>query len=547
MLGSGSAQVLVASPLLWVFALIALGSALGAVRWFGMPFGAGAVFFAGIIAGHFEVKIPHEVGELGLVLFVYSVGLHAAPHFVAAVRSGIGPLLVAGAAAPLIGAAVATGLAMALGIEPALAAGLFTGATTCTPALAGLVDMIERGGSGATRLAGIGYAIAYPFSVAASVLFVQSLPRLLRTSPEEAARRFADEQSRRRPRPEAVVLLLTNPSCAGRTLHELGSLQISKAVVSRIKRDGRILPATPDVQLALGDALLVVGPPDELARMEALIGEMSLERMDDPTGTIGAEQLRVARFDAAGKPLRDLGLGPRFGVTITRVRRGDIELTPTGETTLELGDLVRVVGPVSGIAGVRERIGGDEGQLDQTTILTFAVGVAVGLAIGQIPIHLGKGVQTRLGAAGGTFLAAILFGYLGRIGPLSLYVPSAARLVLRDLGLTIFLVAAGAGAGRGLWPVLREAGLPLALIGAAITLSALYSATLLMTLVLRWNMLSQGGAISAVQTQPAALAAAAQLTRSEAAPLAFATVYPIALISKLLLAQIVFELLRQWR
>lgn len=531
-------------PLLILFIAISAGVWLGARRVGGVSFGSSAVFFVALAFGYYGFELPHAVTELGLVLFVYSVGLQAGPRFLGRMRADGGRFLLIGLGATGAGALATIAVARMFDLAPQHAAGVFAGSTTCTPALAAAIDVIRRVSPEVADEVSVGYAIAYPLSVISVVLLVQSLPRIVGESAAAAAEKHAEEQRRRSTQPEAVVFRVTNPNCAGQTAADLGRLHVSRVVFSRLKRGDAVVPIRPDTVLALDDFVLAVGPPDELAKLETLLGDASIQPMADPAGNVSSRQLRVSRADVFGKTLRQLAVWQRFGITVTRIRRGEIEFTPHGDTELEPGDVLRVVGTLTDIDAFTDRVGRDERRLDQTSLVPFCAGIALGLAVGIVPIPLPGGMSVQIGAAGGAFLVALALGHFGRVGRQYLHVPGAARLLAQDLGLVIFLAGAGLGAGRGLLPVLEAHGFVLLAAGAFTTFVTILAAVLLTWRVLRWNVLAQAGATSACMTNPAAYGAALNLARSDAAATAFASVYPIALLAKIVLGQIVYLVLR---
>lgn len=547
-------SVLIDAPFLTLFGIIAVGTLLGTLRVGGVSLGAAGVFFAALVAGHFLApygwSLPHELTDLGLVLFVYAVGLSAGPRFFSSLRrSGIQYLTV-GLGATLAGALLAGVLARWLGMSADLAAGLYCGATTCTPALAATVDAIRRvadadpGGSLGTSTAMVAYGATYPFSVAAVVLCVQALPRMLRTTPAAAAERFRRDVAATTPPIEVCTLRVSNPNCAGRTIEELQALKVASAVISRVKHAGAVHPARPEAVLHLGDVVMAVGTPTELAKLEALLGEVVVEEMQDPTGRLASDQLLVSRRDVFGKTIRELAIWERFGVVVTRIRRDGMQLMAGGDFRLEPGDLLHVVGPREQLGALADAVGREERRLNETSMIPFAAGIAAGAALGLIPIALPGGLEMRLGLGGGAFVVALLQGHLGTIGPVRLYVPNAAKHFARELGLVIFLAGAGAAAGQRFVPIIMQAGWSLVLAGAAVTLTTVVAALLLIFLLQRWNMLFGAGALSAVMTNPPGLAAASGLADPDAAQSGFASVYPIALISKIVWAPLAFLVLR---
>lgn len=535
---------LFASSLFTLFAIIAFGTAIGAVRIRGVSLGAAGVFFVALVFGHFRCTVPREIAELGLVFFVYAVGLHAGPRFFSILRSRGTAFLLVGLGAAGAGAIAALGMSKLFGFPASIAGGLYCGATTCTPALAAVMDLIGRLLPSEMGASSVGYGVAYPFSLICVVLTIQLMPKLLRVTARGAASQYNAEQLAKTPPLEQRAFRLTNPNCVGRTIDELQGLHVSKAVICRVKHEGSVMPARPDTVLYLNDIVLTVGAPEELAKFEALLGDAAGEPMHDPTGNVSSELVVVSRKDVYGKSLRELAFWERFGVVVTRIRRDRVEFTPTGGLTLEPGDVLRAVGAKRDISALTALIGREERRLDETSMIPLAAGIALGAAVGHIPIPMPGGLQTQLGVGGGAFVVGLILGYLGHLGPLRVYVPNAGKNLMRELGLVIFLAGAGSGAGEKFVPILRETGPQLLLAGAVVTLVTVAVAVLLLHKVLRWNVLSCGGALSACMTNPAGLAAASGLADCDAAAVAFASVYPVGLIAKIILAQAIFLLMR---
>jgi len=235
-----------------------------------------------------------------------------------------------------------------------------------------------------------------------------------------------------------------------------------------------------------------------------------------------------------GRPLAELKVMEHFHLVITRVRRQGLEIAPTGSLALEMGDVVRVVGETDAVEAFSRAVA-DERRRDQTNMVPFLAGLALGAAVGMLPIPLGGGVTLRLGLAGGAFLVALLMGHFRRIGRIPLFVPQAARYLARELGLMLFLAGAGTAAGAALWPVLQQQGWSLLLGGAFVTTAAALAGVLLM---LRTSTLSAMGVLCAAMTNPPALAAASSQTDCDLPTLSYASAYPVALIFKILLAQV---------
>lgn len=534
---------LLQSPFVLLFALIAVGMVLGMFNYRGLSLSTAGVFFLALVLGHFQYTVPPALTEFGLVMFVYSVGLQSGSRFFRVLRTHGMSFLVVGFTAAAAGAVVTYVMAQLVEIPAHLAAGLFAGSTTCTPALAAVLDAVQISNPESAAMAAVGYAVGYPFSVIATVLFVQMLPRLWKTTVRASADEYRRSQAAQTEPLERCAFRITNPNCGKMTIDELHALRLTNAVLCRVEHEGRSAPARPGTVLHMGDVVVAVGTPAELAKLETILGTIAPEPVLDPAGAIASELIVVSRKEAFGRRLRDLHIWQRYGVSVTRFRRGVTEFAPHGDTILEPGDVLRLVGLREDVAAVADLIGREERRLDETSMIPFAAGIAVGAALGSVSIPLPGGLHFQLGTGGGAFIVALILGHFGHVGPWRLHVPNAAKQFARELGLVIFLAGAGTVAGRELVSVLRETGLKLVAAGAIVTLVTTITAILVMQRVHRWNVLFSTGGLSAVMTSPPGLSAATEMTDSEAPAIGFASVYPIALLAKIALAPILYLLL----
>lgn len=526
-----------------LFGAIALGLLIGAIRVGGVSLGAAGVFFVALVFGHFGRVVPHELMEFGLLMFVYAVGLQSGPQFFGMLRSRGLAFLAAGVGSTLAAAAAALLLGWLLKLPAHLAAGLYCGATTCTPALAATLDVVGAHGPDLRSAAAVGYGAAYPFSIAGAVVIVQLLPRLTRLDPKRAAQEFEQEQAARTPPLETLVFQITNPNIGGLTVREFNDLRLFDGVISRIRRGENIVNARPDFVLHLGDLVRAVARPEELEKLETVVGNLVAVPMDDPSGAVATELVIVSRREAIGRTIRELGIRERFGVAVTRVRRNEFEFTPRPDFVLQTGDALRVVGSPEEIRGLTDLIGRESRRLGETSLVPFALGIVLGIAVGMIPIPLPGDMTVRLGLGGGAFIVALLVGRYSAVSRFPIHVPAAVINFARDLGLVAFLAGAGTAAGKTFVPVVQQTGPMLFIAGALVTLTALLSAGLILFVWLRWNLLSAAGAMCACMTNPPGLAAANQLAPSEAPAAGFASVYPVALLAKIVFAPTLYLLL----
>jgi len=375
------------------------------------------------------------------------------------------------------------------------------------------------------------------------VLLVQFLPRLLRRNIRTEEESWREEQAADTPPLQVKQFRVTNPNCDGKLLREINPGRMSQANISRVRHAGRVVAATPDVALHLDDVVMAVGTVGELDKLGLVLGEETQVPMESGTSVIAMEVV-VTEAASAGKRLADLHVRERYGVVITRLRRQGLELTPTGGMMLEVGDSLSVVGERAAVEEFAQRVGGNRRRLDETALAPFLLGLLLGVLVGMIPIPLPNGLLVRLGPAGGAFIVSLVLGHMGRIGPLRMYMPQAAKQVIRELGLMLFLAGAGTNAGAQLVGVLQQQGGRMLLGGAIITLIAIAAGLLFTLVVYRMRLLAALGALCASMTNPPALGAIAAQAETDMPTLAYASVYPVGLIFKIVLAQLLVEVLR---
>lgn len=536
-------SILLAEQMLVLFTILAVGSWLGGLSFKGITLGTAGILFVAMVFGHFGLSVPRAIMDLGLLLFVYAVGLQAGPSFFRTFRSrGIQYVIIA-LVVVLAGGIVTLVVAASLHLPYDLASGLFTGALTCTPALASAIDVVERiipGGSGNVS---VGYGIAYPFSMIGVVLLVQFLPGLLGKNIRDEELRWKRERQAEAPSMLAKTFLISNPNLDGRRIREINPHRLSMANISRLKHGDQVYSAVPDRVVYLGDVVMVVGTEEELSKMRLLLGEETDTRMDMNTSVVSMD-IEVVEDSLVDKKLKDIRVFERYNVVITRIRRQGVELAPNGDTMLEMGDSIRVVGDQDATKEFARLVHGSEKRADETNMVPFLAGLLLGILVGTIPVNLPNGLVVRLGSAGGAFLISLLLGHFGRVGPLRLYVPIAARNLSRELGLMLFLAGAGTNAGSQFVQVFQQQGVLLVLAGIVIAASSILVALILMNYLYKMNILSTLGALCACMTNPPGLSAANEQTETELPTLAYASVYPVALIFKIVLAQILVEVFR---
>jgi len=526
-----------------LFAILTLGAWIGHWSWRGISLGSAGVLFVALVFGHYGLSVPKAVMDLGLLLFVYSVGLSAGPSFFRTFRKRGMQFVVLASVVVGTGAMITGFLAYLLHLPAALATGLYAGALTCTPALAAAIDTLGRVLPEAAPLVSVGYGIAYPFSMIGMVLLIQFLPKLLKRPIKIEEKYWLAEKAIEAPGLQARQFCVTNTNIEGKTVAEINPRRLAHVNISRIKHGDKVTAAKPETLIRTGDLVMAVGLAEELDKLRILLGEETNERMDVNAEVLSVD-VEVMDESLTGKTLAQMRVWEQFTVVITRIRRQGLEIVPHGNVSLERGDGIRVVGEKSAVEAFVRRAQGSPRKALETSMVPYLIGLFAGVFVGLIPIPVGQGVTLKLGAAGGVFIVSLLIGHFGKIGPFQIYVPPAAKNLTRELGLMLFLAGAGTNAGAHLVDVLKDQGWLLLLAGAAIsTLSAL-AGLIVMIKIYKLNLLSAMGALTAAMTNPPALAAASNQTETDLPAISYASTYPVALIFKILLAQALVELLR---
>ncbi len=542
-------QLLIDNPLLLLFVVAAIGYPLGQIRIRGSSLGVAAVLFAGLGVGalHPDLKLPEIVYSLGLVLFVYTVGLSSGPGFFASLqRKGLRyNLLVVGVI--LFAAGLVVVAHFLLQLKPTLTAGLFAGSLTNTPALAGVVEYIKGYAPQALRdqmLAEpvIGYSISYPMGVVAMILVISLVQRLWRVDYQAEAESLPEFATNKEL--HARTVSVTRPDATGKPIRKLITQDRWDVIFARLKRDDQLMLVDGGMRLELGDQVSLVGTLEELDRVGGYLGELSDQRLDFDRSELDYRRMFVSNPHLAGRRLRDLHLIREFEAVVTRVRRGDFELLPDGDTVLELGDQVRVLTHRNRLEKVREIFGDSYRALGEIDVLSFSLGVALGLLLGSIPISLPGGVVFKLGIAGGPLVAALILGAMGRTGPMVWSLPYSANLTLRQVGLVLFLAAIGTRSGYAFVTTLIQGNGALifaagTLVTAAAALATLWIGHKLMKIPMGLLI----GMLAGLQTQPAVLGFSLEQSRNDLPNIGYATVYPTAMVVKILVAQLLLTLL----
>jgi putative transport protein len=539
----------VAHTILIYSVVISLGVFLGKIRISGISLGIAFVLFAGIAASHFGFTANHEVvdfiKDFGLILFVFSIGLQVGPGFFSSFKKGGVTLNMLALFIVLLGGLSVVIIHYITGMSMPMLVGVMSGAVTNTPGLgAAQQTLVQVSGWNEIPPIGLGYAVAYPFGVLGIILTMLLLRKLLRINVNDELISYNRVQHPDEQLPERVSIQVTNRKVIGETIRDINSTMNHSFVISRILHNGDLIPAGSDSVLYENDIVLIVAQKGAIPSIIAQIGIVSDMDLSVKSGKLISRRLLVTNREVFGRRLGSLHLRAKYNINITRVYRSGIELVASTELRLQMGDKLTVVGDEGSIDKVIKVIGNSIKRLDEPNIIPIFIGILLGVLLGSIPFHLpGVANPIKLGLAGGPLIVALLLGKYGYKFQLVSYTTPSANLMLREIGIVLFLASVGLASGEKFIPALMSGdGFIWMGYGAIITIVPLLVAGLFARLVLRRNYLELCGLLAGSMTDPPALAFANSITQSDAPAVAYATIYPLVMFLRIFIAQLLILL-----
>jgi putative transport protein len=538
-----------------ILALVCLaGMALGSLKVRGVGLGTAGVLFAGILTGSFSKPVDHAtlefVKELGLILFVFTIGLQLGPGFLASLRQQGIVLNVLAATVVVLGALTAPLLGWLLSIDPAAVLGLLSGATTNTPSLGAVqqtLTILPNVSPDRQDLPALAYAVSYPVAIAGIIGSLLALKTFFRVDPGKEADAFVREKRSAADPVERRCLIVENPNLEGVAVESIPSRLETGVTVSRIRRSGEteVHVATGGTVLKQADLILAVGTGPMLDRFEQVVGRRGEEDLLQAPGDVTSSAVVLTSNHALGKTVRELELEHLFGVVITRVTRADLEVTAVPNLRLTFGDVVQVVGDQTSVEKAGKFLGNSLKRLNETHFIPLFIGIAASIALGTMPIPVpGLPQPLRLGLAGGALIVALVLGRLGRIGRLVWHMPANVNLAFREFGIAMFFAAVGLLAGAKFFSIVfSPVGLLWLVSGLFITLIPLLVVGGIARGVLKMNFAALSGLLAGSTTDPPALAFASNICGSDAPMISYAAVYPLTMVLRILSAQILVLLL----
>ncbi len=545
------AHLLSENFLLLLFLVSGIGYLIGKIRIKGFSLGIAAVLFVGLAFGALgpNVELPEFCHLFGLVLFVYTIGLSSGPSFFSVLQHG-GLRENLFAVSVLIGVGVlVAGLKVMFGFSAGISAGIFAGSMTNTPALANVIQYLREHVSATSDQAVkifsepvIAYSLCYPLGVLGVIGGIYVMQRVWKV--DYKAEMLTSAQNREAASLMTLTVKITNPEACHDTLGELSRKHNWNVRFVRWLHQGKLTLAFEGVRLQQGDFINMIGTPQDVRHVATFLGEVAPRPLEDDRSNLDFRRVFVSNPEVVGKTLAELNLRNKFEAQVTRVRRGDHDFVPENDTTLLLGDRVRVVAPKDRLEEVSKFFGDSYKALSEVDVISLGVGISLGLLLGLVPVPLPGGGTFKLGIAGGPLIAGLILGAIGRSGTIIWNVPYSANLTLRQIGLVMFLAGVGTRSGYEFASQVADPSSVLIVLAGAI--ATLFSTIVALTLgykVLKIPMGRLIGIVSGIQTQPAALAFASEQTGNDMPNLGYATVFPLTTITKILIAQLLIALL----
>ena len=529
--------------------ICATGLALGKIRISGISLGATFVFFAGIIAGHFGLSVNAEMlsvmQNFGLIIFIYALGVQVGPGFFASFKKGGFRLNILAMMVIVTGTIMMLGIYWMTDIRLPEMVGLFSGAVTNTPMLGAaqqtLLQIDPTDAAGANNMA-MACAVGYPFGLIGMVICVAVIHKAAskKMSPKPASNRSDNTF--------ITEYIVNNPDIFGKSIRDIRNNSECQFVISRIWKRGRVIIPTGDSVMEENEHILVISGKKDIDAISSLFGPQ--ENVDWNRGDIDwnaidnqlvSRKILVTRPEINGTKLGDLRLRNSFGINITRVNRAGIDLLPSRSLRLQLGDRVTIVGEARSIENAGRILGNEAKELRTPNLTSVFIGIVTGLLLGSIPFAIpGMSMPVKLGIAGGPIIIGILMGAFGPRFHIATYMSQSANLMLRQLGLTIYLAGLGLSAGNGFFETVWSLqGLKWVAICCALTIVPVLVVSLFATKVFKTDYAKNVGMLCGSMANPIALNYANSMAEGDEPAVSYATVYPMSMFLRVILAQII--------
>ncbi len=502
--------------------IVTLGFILGRINIKGISLDISAVIFVALVFGHLGYVVPRDFQDLGLVFFIFTIGIQAGPGFFESFKTH-GKNLIIMATTLILSAGVCTYAVVKLfDLDMDAGVGLLTGALTSTP---GLAAAIEATGS---PLSSISYGVAYPFGVIGVILFVSLYPKIFRINLKKASDDYMKYEREGFGEITTQNFIIENAEVCGKTIKDLRVRYMTGAVISRIMKNDEAFTPTADTVLSLGDIVKAVGDAEAMERVSMLLGHPTDKKI--PFGErYDVRRVLVTNKTVVNKTFKQLNILATYGATVTNIRRAGVDITPSPNDRVQFADKLTITCRVDNLSQIINVFGNDKKRLSSTDFLPICLGIIIGALLGKLAFSFNN-FTFSLGLTGGVLFAGLILGRLGKTGNVLWTMTGSSNNLLRQLGLLFFLAAVGTSAGADLVETYNKNGYILFVAGGIITLVPMIVATLVARFTFKMNPLTMLGALTGSMTSTPGLAATDSLTDTNAPSVAYATVYPIAMV-----------------
>ena len=526
--------------------VISVGVLLGKIKVFGVSLGVTFVLFTGILMGHFgftgETHILHFIREFGLILFVFCIGLQVGPSFFSSFKKGGMTLNMLAVGIVVLNIVVALSIYFIANgqVELPMMIGILYGAVTNTPGLGAAQEALNQLHYTGDPIA-LGYACAYPPGVVGIIASIIAIRYIFRINLSKEEKELQSQESDMKHQPHMLHLEVRNESIDGKKLLQVKDFLGRPFVCSRIRHEGHVSIPSQDTEFHIGDQLFIVCSEEDAAAVTAFIGreiQVDWEKQDMP---MVSRRILVTKSEINGKKLGSMHFRSMYGVNVTRVNRSGMDLFADPNLILQVGDRVMVVGQQDAVERVAGVLGNQLKRLDTPNIITIFVGIFLGILLGSLPIAFpGMPTPVKLGLAGGPLVVAILIGRFGHKLKLVTYTTMSANLMLREIGIVLFLASVGIEAGEHfVQTVVDGNGLYYVGYGFLITVIPLLIIGIIARLYCKVNYFTLMGLIAGSTTDPPALAYANQISGNDAPSVGYSTVYPLTMFLRILAGQMI--------
>ena len=537
-------QIFIDYPLLLLFTVASLGYLVGSIKVKGTSLGVAAILFTGLAIGAIDPRLhlPEIILQLGLSIFVYSIGLSSGPAFFKSYRkNGFREILF------ILSMLILSGLIACLlwfmfGFSAATVTGIYSGSTTNTAALAGVIDYINTTYPNDQQLvqdAVLGYSFSYPMGVMGGIIGIMVMEKVLKID-------YAKEQSELRKeypsegKLSSATVEISNEKICGIALRDLLRTHDWEVIFGRIVKKEKVDLINWDTRFEVGDIVMLVGNEFDLNEVIKVLGKRSKSPLTHDREMFDVRRIFVSNPKVVGRTLASLDLDKKYNAVITRIRRGDEEMIAKSDTILETGDRIRFIARREDLEALSEFFGDSYTASSKVNLFSFGLGIGLGLILGTIEISFGSEFSFKLGYAGGPLIVGLLLGTLRRTGSIVWILPYSANITLQQIGLILLLAAIGVSSGNALVDSLSAQGLMIVLASAIISLLTAFA---ILFIGYRWFKKPFSVLVGMVANQPAILDFAMSRSKNRIPVFGYAMMFPLALICKILIAQVLFWVL----